>query len=224
MVDSENLFQAILSTIPKSEHDHIKNCMKSSSIQDCFFREVYYLWTEEQKIEAAEEIITGKNGVYRQILCDHLSLQQTINKYNSHKKFIIKTYKRFRKGFPNLSLSTVEEHDLSKMCFLELVGYTARFEWGLDCPVWREALLHHYQHNKHHPQYYPPGQNMEQCHLEESVVDMLACRWERRLHGSEDASVEEITYCEEVFLDRYTPEDKEKVEIILKNIVNLYRT
>jgi len=173
MVDSENLFQAILSTIPKSEHDHIKNCMKSSSIQDCFFREVYYLWTEEQKIEAAEEIITGKNGVYRQILCDHLSLQQTINKFNSHKKFIIKTYKRFRKGFPNLSLSTVEEHDLSKMCLLELVGYTARFEWGLDCPVWREALLHHYQHNKHHPQFYPPGQNMEQCHLEESVVDML---------------------------------------------------
>ena len=38
MVDSDNLFEAILSTIPTSEHDHIKKCIKSSSIQDCFFR------------------------------------------------------------------------------------------------------------------------------------------------------------------------------------------
>ena len=91
-----------------------------------FWREIYYLWTKEQKNEAEEEIRTGKNGVYKQILCDQLSLQQTIDKYKSHKKFILKTYKRFRKGFPNLSLSTVEEHDLSKMSLLELVGYTAR--------------------------------------------------------------------------------------------------
>ena len=47
-----------------------------------------------------------------------------------------------------------------------------RWEWGINCEVWQEALNHHYSHNPHHPQYCP-GQPMEQCYLEESVVDML---------------------------------------------------
>ena len=54
---------------------------------------------------------------------------------------------------------------------------TVRWEWGLDCSVWREALQHHYQHNPHHPQHYP-GQPMEQRYLEESVVDMIGMMYE----------------------------------------------
>ena len=72
-----------------------------------------------------------------------------------------------------------------------------RWVWKIDCPVWHEALDHHYHHNPHHPQQCP-GQEMEECHLEESVVDMMACNWERRLSGAETASNRDISFCQEV--------------------------
>ena len=103
--------------------------------------------------------------------------------------------------------------------FLELVGYTAKFVWGFSCPLWEAALAHHYRHNPHHPQH-DPERRMSLSHLEESVVDMLACRWERELGGEDEADVEEIADVAEVYLERYLPEDKELVREILKMIRN----
>ena len=111
-----------------------------------------------------------------------------------------------------------------------------RWEWGLDCQVWQEALAHHYQHNPHHPQYCP-GQSMEQRYLEESVLDMLgkrgelniqlnksyiACNWERGLGGSETALVEDILHCKDIYLERYLPEDRRKVKDLLNRILKRY--
>ena len=61
---------------------------------------------------------------------------------------------------------------------------------------------------------------MSLSHLEESVVDMLACRWERELGGEDEADVEEIADVAEVYLERYLPEDRELVREILKMIRN----
>ena len=103
--------------------------------------------------------------------------------------------------------------------FIEIVGYTDRWTWGRDSPLWEEALAHHYHHNPHHPQYCP-GNRMTHEDLEESVVDMMACSWERRFGGGEEVTLKMLADMEDHFLERYMPEDRQTVRKILKKIQN----
>ena len=50
------------------------------------------------------------------------------------------------------------------------------------------------------------------------MVDMLACRWERKLGGAEGVTAERISDVHEVFLERYLPEDREIVRELLYRI------
>ena len=102
---------------------------------------------------------------------------------------------------------------------MELVGYTARWVWNLDCPLWQEALSHHYKNNPHHPQYCP-GQRMLLCHLEESTIDMMACHWERTLDGKEDVTAGELILFSDIYLNRYLEEDKQTVQRIPQKIAS----
>ena len=55
--------------------------------------------------------------------------------------------------------------------------------------------------------------------LEESVIDMLACRWERTLGGSENLLKRQLVEnLEEFYLGRYTDEDRKKVREIIHQI------
>ena len=55
--------------------------------------------------------------------------------------------------------------------------------------------------------------------LEESVIDMLACRWERKLSGSGNVTKANLVEnFEEYFLLRYTGSDRIKVRNIIKKI------
>ena len=55
--------------------------------------------------------------------------------------------------------------------------------------------------------------------LEESVIDMLACRWERKLAGAEDIAKRDLVKnFEEFFLLRYTHNDRIKVRAIIEKI------
>jgi hypothetical protein len=78
-------------------------------------------------------------------------------------------------------------HDLSKYSDEELPGYTLRFGYHLDGPVWDKALQHHYDNNDHHPQYHKEEMMPARC-LEEAVVDACACIWER-VHKGKEAPV-----------------------------------
>ena len=55
--------------------------------------------------------------------------------------------------------------------------------------------------------------------LEESVIDMIACRWERKLAGDQNLSKSNLVEnFEEFFLQRYTENDRIKVRHIIKKI------
>ena len=60
--------------------------------------------------------------------------------------------------------------------------------------------------------------NMPQTFLEESVIDMIASRWERNLKGRDEATIFELTDIDERFLVRYTDVDKFKVLEMLNGI------
>ena len=190
MGKNNQLRDIILQTVPQQYHDEVYESMKNLGPEKTFFTKVFYLWTEEQKRLAMQEIFRGNHlgGKYKTILFDCLKVHETLKKCDSHKHYIEKSFSRFKSSFECLTEDQIKNHDNSKVSsLLEIVGYTARWEWGLDCRVWREALAHHYQvsslsllsyidphfqHNPHHPQHCP-GQPMEQRYLEESVVDMI---------------------------------------------------
>jgi len=54
--------------------------------------------------------------------------------------------------------------------------------------------------------------------LEESVVDMMACHWERKEEGGEDVPASRIAGFSDFYLDRYEPEDRELVSQLLKKV------
>ena len=55
--------------------------------------------------------------------------------------------------------------------------------------------------------------------LQESLVDMLACQWERVYQGREDVTARELANMEEKFLQRYVETDRVKVRELLDRIV-----
>jgi hypothetical protein len=54
--------------------------------------------------------------------------------------------------------------------------------------------------------------------LEESIVDMLACQWERRFDGASDVSASKLATIDDVYMKRYTPKERDVVKKYLKNI------
>ncbi len=130
-------------------------------------------------------------------------------------------------------------------------------------------MSHHFATNSHHPQFYQkkdqngkvletgnmstagkfPQKRKEELlnskyffkkiDLEESLIDMAACRWERQLKGREDVSLADLVdfeerymnryfqkncffiygkYCLTFLFSRYTPEDKIKAIAYLERI------
>ena len=121
----------------------------------------------------------------------------------------------------------MECHDQSKLqSFTEIIGYTEKWVWLKHTPIWEMALNHHYQNNPHHPEHFQDtdqmgqktSKNMPMEYLEESIVDMLACRWERKLGGNPIVTNEELCKIEEIYLKRYTYHDKMMVIAILNKI------
>ncbi|KAJ3014624.1 UNVERIFIED_CONTAM: hypothetical protein HDU68_000196 [Siphonaria sp. JEL0065] len=140
----------------------------------------------------------------------------------SHKSYITRTYTRFQPAqlFPNLTLETILVHDNSKVnSFLEVVGYTERWvHLNKDSPNWEPSLHHHLTHNSHHPEFRVDPEKgtpleMEPSDLEESVVDMLAIRWERNLNGVGELAG--LVAVEPKYLERYHPADRPRVQVLL---------
>ena len=48
------------------------------------------------------------------------------------------------------------------------------------------------------------------------LSSIAACQWERCLGGSDKATVEDLVRCEDKYLERYLPSDREKVKMIQK--------
>ena len=148
MGENKKLNDLVLETVPKQHHDELCKSMTNLGPERTFFTKVYYLWTGEQRQLAIKEIFGQKHleGKYKTILFDCLKVNETVQKYESHKRYIEKSFSRFIHCFEHLEEEQIKSHDNSKVSsLLELVGYTARWEWGLDCSLWREALDHHYQ-------------------------------------------------------------------------------
>ena len=55
-----------------------------------------------------------------------------------------------------------------------------------------------------------------------TLLAIAACNWERLLGGAENATVQDIVFCKDVYLQRYVPQDKVGAEELLKKILESY--
>lgn len=147
----------------------------------------------------------------------------------------------------------IARHDLSKYSHKEVLGYGIMFQEGaqtfraLSDPEekaeWDRALLHHYEHNDHHPEHFyrihsdgkrDKSQSILSLNpsiakevLIESLLDMLASRGERNMKNDTEFSVQKWFDIEEKYLLRYATEDKLFVQDqlqIISNAVSKYVT
>lgn len=208
---------ALLEATIEDNQEEMKSLVERVLVEDGLEEAVAMVvssWGKEQRARAEQEINT-RAGPYWKVL-QLFKIDITLSVNSSHRVFIKKVYERFQTLFPHLGVRAVEEHDLSKFTLVELIGYTHRWVWGKESELWKEALAHHYAQNPHHPQHRIGP--MEEGDLEESVVDMMACSWERREGGRDDVSAEALADVNEGYLERYLPEDRVRVRRLLKTI------
>ena len=183
---------------------------------------------DEKSIALSKHILDDEY----ELLLDSFNVREHIVVTLSHKKFIRKSFTRFQKFFQSINLTEeqVSKHDDSKLTsFLEIIGYTQRWVWEVKIDIWKEAWKHHYTTNSHHPEYYihstedgqPIQNDMNYLDMVESVVDMLACRWERKLDGNEFVRCNELLDIQEFFFNRYTSKDRARVKQLLTQLSNL---
>ena len=170
-------------------------------------------WSPQQLREAELALKRrDKTSPFYQILMVDFDVRAHFDQVDSHRAFVLKAWERLGAHLPAVSRAQAEEHDLSKYNLAEAVGYTLRWVHGRDGSAWLESLGHHYGCQPHHPQYFTLGGRMTTEGLQESVVDMVACRWERQLQGRPDATVAELMDIAPGFLERYHPEDRKVVQ------------
>ena len=143
-------------------------------------------------------------------------------------------------SFSGDMVALIRRHDLSKYTPEEVLGYAVMFGDGqvnwkpleieTEKNEWNLALEHHYVFNPHHPEYFYPKQDDGQrekfsimeadsngkLYLEESLIDMLASRGERNLKDDPTISLKKWMDIADVYMKRYSEEDKTYVISLLK--------
>lgn len=151
-----------------------------------------------------------KNGniasKYYRLLYQEFNIKEHYKIVDSHRQFVMKAYNRLRKFVPNISETQAQNHDLSKYDLVQAIGYTVRWVHLIDNDTWRAALDNHYKREPHHPQFFGKGR-MTEKYLEESLIDMVACRWERMLEGDENVKDFDLVDFNPVYLNRYNNDD-----------------
>lgn len=222
-MESHNKLEIILEATPDNRRDEIKALYNEKGMVETVIYLAEEIWDDDTRKEAEEATKTGDTeSKYYKVLFDVYNMKTHFSQVDSHRKFIKLAYERLRDFVPNMTAHLVEIHDLSKYDFCQSLGYTAR--WVHDVAhqheCWQRGLNDHYNREPHHPQYYKPEEQMERKYLEESLIDMVASRWERQLKGDMDVTNYQLVDFMPVFLERYVKEDFKEIQMLVEKIKN----
>ena len=209
--------------LQRSVHERLD---RSANYVDTVARVVDTLWTWEQRrdAEAALAARDTDSPLYI-ILMDDYKMSEHYAQTDSHRQFIVRSFDRLEGSLSAVTRAAAERHDLTKYALVEAVGYTQRWIHQRQSDHWLKALNHHYGVHHHHPQFFTMAKTglgrMSSAGLQESLVDMVACRWERQLGGRLDVTNEELMDIAPGFLDRYQVEDRVAVQKMIAEIARL---
>ncbi|XP_060069449.1 uncharacterized protein LOC132549525 [Ylistrum balloti] len=190
-----------------------------------FMKTVWYLveniW-DHKTLTECDRVIKSEDATspLYDLLFKEYNVEEHFRQVDSHREWIIKAYKRLKDYVPHMTLDDAEGHDLSKYDLVQAIGYTAKWVHNVDWDneTWQSSLNDHYRRERHHPQFYPKGQRMPRKDLEESLVDMVASQWERKLNGNENVSNADLVDFDPKYLQRYCSEDFVDVQVLTEKI------
>jgi len=144
------------------------------------------------------------------------------NKVASHRRWLLFAYELLLlANVPDLHEGLherINSHDLSKYGPGEALGYSIMFGLsnemrtleGFEKEEWMNAVNNHYAVNPHHPQHYQSDRlsKMNTLDLQESLIDMLACRIERVLSGFPAIAIQALLDFPLYLYERYTETDR----------------
>ena len=131
-MEQEEALSLLLSTVCTEYQGKVRETVGQTGVLAAISDVVVHCWDEKQRLRAVQEILgedsediwedrTKKDdeifvgdGVYRKILVDIFHVDKHLKDVRSHKTFIMKTFKRFKTSFPDVSLKQIEKHDNSK--------------------------------------------------------------------------------------------------------------
>lgn len=226
------------------ESDLLDRCLKKDYLRE---RDLQHILCRPKRTssEACPETAAGV-----ELLWFCLGVEKHFQDTASHRHWVMQTFRRLvsdAKIFGELDCRTVarlrsrcDRHDLSKFRLEQAVGYTLRWVHGLHSDLWVHASNLHLLQEDHHPQHYfrrtridelrpvceqkghahTDDERMDELARYESILDMVACRWERRLGGDHGVATSQLanTSEEESALGRYCPCDLKYVKDVYKKI------
>ncbi|XP_042890153.1 uncharacterized protein LOC122265064 isoform X2 [Penaeus japonicus] len=224
----------------------LDRCIKHGYLRERDLRHIL----RRPKRTIAEACPRSAAGV--KLLWSCLRVEKHFQDTASHRYWLLQTFHRLVSDasiFGELDCKTVaglqsrcDRHDLTKFRLEQAVGFTLRWVHGLHSDLWIRACNLHLLQEDHHPQHYfrrahideqrplceykggsrPDDERMDELALYESILDMVACRWERRLGGDPAVSTRELADVseEEGALRRYCPCDFMYVRDVYQRIEN----
>ncbi|XP_064610319.1 uncharacterized protein LOC135474691 [Liolophura sinensis] len=213
--------QLLLSTVDPCQHVAVMELVQQHGIGRAVLIVMAEYWNEMDR-EAAKNDFNAKkiDSPFYRLLHEEFGIKVHFQQADSHRAFLRKAFDRLRSFVPSVTEEQILVHDLSKYSFEQAVGYTAKWvhdvEWNNS--AWQTALRHHYATEPHHPEHYTTTCEMPDSYLQESILDMVASRWERQLGGSDDVTNYELVNFDPKFLSRYSEGDFVRVEAIIKRI------
>lgn len=221
----------------------LDRCLKEAYLQERDLQHV--LRRPKTSSEASPESAAGV-----ELLWSCLRVEKHFRDTASHRYWLMQTFRRLvndAKIFGELDCKSVarlrtrcDRHDLSKFRLEQAVGFILRWVHGLHSDLWVRACNLHLLQEDHHPQHYfqrahidarrpvceqkgyahTDDERMDELARYESILDMVACRWERRLGGDRGVATSQLVDAleEESALGRYCPCDLKYVKDVYRKI------
>lgn len=212
----------LLSTVEPCQHVAVTELVQTLGIGKAVLVVMTKYWSQKDR-ETARNDFNAKNmtSPFYRLFLEEFGTNVHFQQTDSHRAFIHKAFDRLRSFVPSVTEEQILAHDLSKYSFEQAVGYTAKWVHGVEWNdrAWQAALHHHYATEPHHPEHhYVTTCEMPDSYLQESVLDMVASRWERQLGGRADVTNHDLVNFDSKFLSRYSEGDFIRVESIIKSI------
>ena len=203
----------LLSLTPSDEVKHMKRYLKKYGYANA----VAHLWYDVFGPEVKLDIETAvwdhdTTNPYYQLFFIDFEMKEFFKKVNSHRRFVTKLFQRLRQYFTEAEECDVTYHNVTLFTLSQAVGFTMRDIHQPKEPssskiidtAWKEALYNHSWFEPHIPKNSDETMwDMDQRHLEMSLLGMGAQRWEYRFGGREDTHTADIMDLPLDVLDRF---------------------
>ena len=236
---AEIIAEVIIQFWSREMFSHVENLILDKAITENYFTEcqlpLIKIFSEKEKETQNDWVIQSCDNDIINLVWNIFNMKQHFDQVKTHRHFINQSYHRLKEFCPvhideNLIIA---RHDLSKYSLRQAIGYTLKWVWKREGPIWWAARDLHLQNEPHHPQmWWSSNKKQKILHwlrggffdsaienslknhnfnstdfpsvfLYESLIDMIAAEWERKKGGRLDITTCDLLNLDKSYFNRY---------------------